>query len=78
MKFQFGFALLVAALLGAPAAVAAPQPADGFQRRPARVTIYPQNRPMHPNAKRECVAYLEKEYRVSGPVIVPRQRCRWN
>ena len=46
-------------------------------QRGARITIFPGHRPLGPNAKRECHAWLEKEYRVSGPVIVPRQRCWW-
>jgi hypothetical protein len=30
-----------------------------------------------PNAHRECIGWLEPEYRVTGTVIVPRRRCRW-
>jgi len=41
------------------------------QARP-RVTIYPRY-----HAKRYCQSWLAKEYRVSGPVIVPRMRCWW-
>jgi hypothetical protein len=44
------------------------------QSRP-RVTIYPR-RP-GPNARRQCRSWLVKEYRISGPVIVPRMRCWW-
>ena len=40
-----------------------------------RITIYP--RQPGRNAQRHCRAWLAKEYRVSGPVIVPRQRCWW-
>ena len=46
------------------------------QRRP-HVTIYPRHRRLGPNAKRYCRAWLAQEYRVSGTVIVPRQRCWW-
>ncbi|MBI3703549.1 MAG: hypothetical protein HY244_06835 [Rhizobiales bacterium] len=46
------------------------------QSRP-RVTIYPRHRKLGPNAKRHCRFWLAQEYRVSGTVIVPRQRCRW-
>ena len=46
------------------------------QRRP-HVTIYPRHRALGPNAKRYCRDWLAKEYRVSGPVIVPRQYCWW-
>ena len=47
------------------------------QERRARITIYPRNRYLPPNAKRYCDSWLEKEYRVSGTVIVPRMRCYW-
>ncbi len=46
------------------------------QKRP-HITIYPRSRPLGPNAKRYCRAWLAQEYRVSGPVIVPRQYCWW-
>ena len=46
------------------------------QRRP-QVTIHPRHRALGPNAKRYCRAWLAREYRVSGPVIVPRQQCWW-
>jgi hypothetical protein len=42
-----------------------------------RITIYPRHRALGPNAKRYCRAWLAREYRVSGPVIVPRQQCWW-
>ena len=55
---------------------------SGRARRPVprrsshhRITIYPRH--LGPNAKRQCRAWLAKEYRVSGPVIVPRQQCWW-
>jgi hypothetical protein len=41
------------------------------QSRP-RVTMYPRHR-----AQRHCRSWLTKEYRISGPVIVPRMRCWW-
>ena len=40
-----------------------------------RVTIYPRH--LGPSAKRICQSWLATEYRVSGPVIVPQMRCRW-
>lgn len=43
-------------------------------RRP-RITVYPRRRTRA--AKRHCRSWLAKEYRVSGPVIVPRMRCWW-
>ncbi|MGI8526379.1 MAG: hypothetical protein ACR2K5_09430 [Pseudolabrys sp.] len=63
----------------APSLAASDQGPNGdlsAQRRP-RITIYPPSRLLGPNAKRECEAWLEKEYRVSGTVIVPRERCWW-
>ena len=78
---------LLAITLGAGFAVAFAAPIsaapeqDGSRdlsaQRRTRITIYPQNRPLGPNAERRCQAWLEKEYRVSGTVIVPRQRCWW-
>jgi hypothetical protein len=46
------------------------------QSRP-RVTIHPRRTYPGPNAKRYCHSWLAKEYRVSGPVIVPQMRCWW-
>ena len=42
-----------------------------------RVTIYPRRNYVSRNATRQCRASLVKEYRVSGPVIVPHQQCWW-
>lgn len=41
-----------------------------------RVTVTPKTSP-GPNAKRYCRSWLEKEYRVSGTVIVPKMQCWW-
>ena len=46
------------------------------QSRP-RITIHPRRVYPGPNAKRYCRSWLAKEYRVSGPVVVPRMRCWW-
>ncbi|HEY1475348.1 MAG TPA: hypothetical protein VGF53_14830 [Pseudolabrys sp.] len=46
------------------------------QARP-RITIQPRQVHPGPNAKRYCHFWLAKEYRVSGPVIVPQQHCWW-
>ena len=45
-------------------------------RRP-HIVIRPRRIEPGPNAKRYCRFWLAKEYRVSGPVIVPQQQCRW-
>jgi len=42
-----------------------------------RITIYPRYGQPGRHAKRHCRAWLAKEYRVSGTVIVPRQQCWW-
>jgi hypothetical protein len=45
-----------------------------------RIDLYPRPYPFEwpgPNAQRECIAWLAPEARLSGPVIVPRQRCWW-
>lgn len=63
----------------AQVAVAAPNETRhelSAQSRP-HITIYPRQRALGPNAKRTCRAWLAQEYRVSGPVIVPRQTCWW-
>jgi hypothetical protein len=46
------------------------------QRSRTRVRIT-RPRPLGPNAYRECVAWYEQEYRPSGTVVVPKQRCWW-
>jgi hypothetical protein len=46
------------------------------QSRP-RITIHPRRIHPGPNAKRQCRSWLAKEYRVSGPVIVPQMHCWW-
>jgi hypothetical protein len=64
-------------LSAAPVWAANERDNDLSAQRRTRITVYPQDRPLGPNSKRECQAWLEKEYRVSGTVIVPRQRCWW-
>jgi hypothetical protein len=75
MRKLFLAGLAIAALV-APA-VAATDQDDARPQRRTRITVYPQDRPTSVNSKRDCVAYLEKEYRPSGTVIVPRERCVW-
>jgi hypothetical protein len=41
-----------------------------------RITVRPRHYPGR-HAVRHCRSWLAKEYRVSGPVIVPQMRCRW-
>jgi hypothetical protein len=46
------------------------------QPRP-HIIIHPRHYPGR-YATRQCRSWLAKEYRVSGPVIVPQMRCWWN
>ncbi len=80
-RSTFIFGLLAAVFAGAPALAeistrVATQEFAAQSSRP-RVTIYPRNRYLSPSARRHCRAWLAKEYRVSGTVIVPRQYCWW-
>lgn len=50
------------------AAIQAPRP---------RITIHPRETRPGPNSTRQCRSWLAQEYRVSGPVIVPRMQCWW-
>jgi hypothetical protein len=47
------------------------------QTKRPRVTIYRRSVYLRPNAVRQCYSWLAREYRVSGPVIVPQMRCWW-
>ena len=47
------------------------------QTRTTSIVVTPRSQRLSPDARRHCEAWLEKEYRVSGTVIVPRQRCWW-
>ena len=69
-------ALVLAAAQSATAATGDRREEFSAQRRP-HVTIYPRQRALSPNAKRYCRFWLAREYRVSGPVIVPAQYCWW-
>ena len=70
------FALGLAIIQPAAAAPGDQRQDLSAQRRP-KITIYPRHRKLGPNAKRQCRFWLAQEYRVSGTVIVPRQRCWW-
>ena len=59
-----------------------PTPSSGTREFAAqttrpRITIHPRHRYVGRNAVRQCRASLVKEYRVSGPVVVPRMHCWW-
>ena len=62
------------------------------RREPARITVRPILRERldstefprsdylgypGPNAVRQCVSWLQPEYRLSGTVITPQMRCWW-
>ena len=45
---------------------------------PARIRVHPLARSYPgPDAVRQCVSWLETEYRPSGTVIVPKIHCWW-
>jgi hypothetical protein len=79
-KAVFG-ALLVAFGLTVAAPALAQSSTDTrttAQHRRTHITVYPQRSyEPGPNAKRLCRSWLAQEYRVSGPVIVPRMTCWW-
>lgn len=78
----FALAVLIVAFF-AGIQVSAAQIAHGTQEFAAQTTRRPhiviRPRPIEPgpNSKRYCRFWLAKQYRVSGPVIVPQQQCRW-
>jgi hypothetical protein len=65
----------------APAFIAAPSDVSAqarrYRRAQTRIEVYPRRRHLGPNAKRDCISWLEPEWRLSGTVIVPRLRCWW-
>jgi hypothetical protein len=67
--------LALAVLFAAPAQAETRREPEGQTAQRPRIMIYPQRLPS--TAKRHCRSWLVQEYRVSGPVIVPRMRCRW-
>jgi len=67
---------LAGLVFGTTLAVAA-QDSDAPARPHSRITIHPRTSEPGPNAKRYCRSWLVQEYRVSGPVIVPRMQCWW-
>jgi hypothetical protein len=70
--------LMLAGLLLGVAAPAFAQDADAPKRPRPRITVHPRaSGQLPPTAKRYCHAQLVKEYRVSGPVIVPHMQCWW-
>jgi hypothetical protein len=70
-------AILVTLGLSSMAALAQPAPEPAPKR--TRIVIHPRSWIVEPppSAKRYCRSWLEQEYRVSGPVIVPRMQCWW-
>jgi hypothetical protein len=70
-----------------------PAPKQKAQKRaPTRVIVRPLLRNRHdatefprtdnlgypgPNAVRQCVSWLQPEYRLSGTVVTPQMRCWW-
>ncbi len=75
---------LGSALAGVKPVLAQPSGDNVQTRGPARqqartrITVHPERNEPGPNSKRICQSWLEKEYRVSGTVIVPVMRCHWD
>jgi hypothetical protein len=50
------------------------------RRSPLEFNVFPRPEPYDwpgPGFVRDCVGWLEPEWRLSGTVIVPRRRCAW-
>ncbi len=68
---------------GAPDKLSGLHNSDGYTREFAaqtvrpRITIHPRHR-LNRYSVRHCHSWLVKEYRVSGPVIVPQMHCYWD
>lgn len=79
---DFALVVLVAAFFAGTAANAAEKARDVQElaaqaaHRP-HIVVRPRRIEPGPDSKRYCRFWLTKEYRVSGPVIVPQQQCRW-
>lgn len=76
-----GKSVCVVALLAIGGSAFAKNEDDGSRevsaQRRASITVYPDRSYPGPNAVRHCDAWLEKEYRPSGTVVVPKMRCVW-
>jgi len=75
-KIAFGLALAGLLIGLAPVAFAQDSDQPTTRTRP-RIVIHPRSGQLSPNARRYCRSWLVQEYRVSGPVIVPRMQCWW-
>ena len=64
--------------MAAPSFAQAGAASEPPRRAPPRIVVRPLAR-THPgpNSVRQCVSWLEPEYRPSGTVIVPRMHCWW-
>ncbi|HVV81182.1 MAG TPA: hypothetical protein VHD59_16415 [Pseudolabrys sp.] len=73
--------LCVVAVIAASSTAFAKTDDDGSRevsaQRRVSVTVTPTRSTPGPNATRHCDAWLEKEYRPSGTVVVPRMNCVW-
>jgi hypothetical protein len=80
MRRTLGGAALAAVALAAMIWPALAQSSSSTEKTPRpRIIIRPQHWKVEPppSAKRHCRSWLVKEYRVSGPVIVPKMQCWW-
>jgi hypothetical protein len=88
-----GLIFVLAGVTATPAPAGSPNCVDGMrsgsacavsfsqeflaQKKRPRVVIYGRRSHPGPNAVRQCRSWLAREYRVSGPVIVPQMYCWW-
>jgi hypothetical protein len=70
--FAFGFGEAAAGPAARAAQVAATDLSAQYRRPPSRLRVYP-GRLLY----RDCTFRLARQWRPSGPVIVPVQRCWW-
>jgi hypothetical protein len=78
-RIAVGWVAALALILGAGTfASAAPGDQNVYAQSRPHITIHPRRIEPGPNTKRHCRAWLAKQYRVSGTVIVPQMRCWWD
>ena len=75
-KLAFGSLMALIVIFGAIGLASAATDSDAPKR--PHVTVHPRRIEPGPNSKRHCVSWLQKQYRVSGTVIVPQMRCWWD
>lgn len=84
MANTLGFVAVTAIVAGLLASVPAHAVESGrgsqafAQASPPHIVVHPRRFEPGPNSKRICRFWLARQDRLSGPVLVPQQYCRWN